>query len=75
MRGDFENLYRAMSAEERAKVDWMMKNAAKVIVLSDEWDIYFQSKLGLENTVVLENAVFVPKTVSDYKEYFHCFTS
>ncbi len=66
--GDFENLYGAMSAEERAKVDWMMKNAAKVIVLSDEWDIYFQSKFGLENTVVLENAVFVPKTVSDYKD-------
>ena len=66
--GDFENLYGAMSAEERAKVDWMMKNAAKVIVLSDEWDIYFQSKFRLENTVVLENAVFVPKTVSDCKD-------
>lgn len=66
--GDFENLYEAMSAEERAKVDWMMKNAAKVIVLSDEWDLYYKSKFGLENTAVLENAVFVPERVSDYKD-------
>ena len=65
--GDFENLYEAMTAEERAKVDWMMNNAARVIVLSDEWDNYFKSKFGLENTVVLENAVFVPKTVSAHK--------
>lgn len=59
--GDFESLYEAMPAGERAKVDWMMGAAAKVIVLSDEWDAYFRSKFGLENIAVLENAVFVPE--------------
>lgn len=66
--GDFENLYEAMPARERAKVDWMMDNAAKVIALSDEWDAYFRSKFGLENIAVLENAVFVPKVVGERKD-------
>ena len=66
--GDFENLYEAMSTEGRAKVEWMMGYAAKVIVLSDEWGAYFRSKFGLKNISVLENAVFVPESVSARKD-------
>lgn len=66
--GDFENRYKAMSVRGRAKVAWMMSNAAKVIVLSAEWEEYFRAKFGLTNIVVLENAVFVPKSVSGCKD-------
>ena len=66
--GDFENLYMAMAASECTKVEWMMRSAAKVIVLSKEWDAYFRSNFGLNNTVILENAVFVPEAVSGKKD-------
>lgn len=66
--GDFENLYEAMPTVGRAKVEWMMGNAAKVIVLSDEWGAYFRAKFGLENISVLENAVFVPEAMGVRKD-------
>lgn len=66
--GDFENLYEAMPESERSKVSWMMSAAAKVIVLSDEWDAYFREKFGLDNIAILENAVFVPESVSEKKQ-------
>ena len=59
--GDFENQYEAMRPSEQYKVRWMLKNASRVIALSDEWRGYLVQKFGLSNVTVLENAVFVPE--------------
>ena len=59
--GDFENQYEAMRESEQYKVRWMLKNASRVIALSDEWREYLVQKFGLSNVTVLENAVFVPE--------------
>ena len=66
--GDFENQYEHMDTGEQAKVRWMLQNASRVITLSEEWGSYFVNKFELTNTVVLENAVFVPQEVIGQKD-------
>lgn len=66
--GDFEEQLDRMTARNRDKVAWLFEHAARVVALSNDWEKVFSRLFPGANISVLENAVPIPKRVSDTKD-------